>query len=117
MPTIPVIMLSARAGEEARIEGLGAGVDDYLIKPFSARELRARIGMHLETARLRAEASMTLRESESVSREMADHAPVMIWVTDDSEETSSSQIALTKIIRSRARRRDWAKLGEFGSPG
>jgi DNA-binding response OmpR family regulator len=41
--TIPLIMLSARAGEEARVEGLGAGADDYLIKPFSMAELIARI--------------------------------------------------------------------------
>jgi signal transduction histidine kinase/CheY-like chemotaxis protein len=40
---LPVIMLSARAGEEARVEGLSAGADDYLVKPFSARELRVRI--------------------------------------------------------------------------
>ncbi|HEX7887232.1 MAG TPA: ATP-binding protein [Phenylobacterium sp.] len=40
---LPVILLSARAGEEARVEGLAAGADDYLVKPFSARELRARI--------------------------------------------------------------------------
>ncbi len=37
---VPVIMLSARAGEESRVEGMEAGADDYLIKPFSARELR-----------------------------------------------------------------------------
>ena len=37
--TIPFILLSARAGEEARIDGLHAGADDYLVKPFSAREL------------------------------------------------------------------------------
>jgi PAS domain S-box-containing protein len=53
---IPVIFLSARAGEEARIEGLSAGADDYLIKPFSARELLARVGTHLEASRLRLEA-------------------------------------------------------------
>jgi PAS domain S-box-containing protein len=41
--TLPVILLSARAGEEARVEGLDAGADDYLIKPFSARELVARV--------------------------------------------------------------------------
>ncbi len=53
--TLPVIMLSARAGEESRIEGLAAGADDYLIKPFSARELLARVGSQLELARLRKE--------------------------------------------------------------
>jgi signal transduction histidine kinase len=50
---IPVIMLSARAGEESRIEGLQAGADDYLIKPFSARELIARVQVHLTLAQLR----------------------------------------------------------------
>ena len=41
--SIPVILLSARADEESRVEGLEAGADDYLIKPFSAQELRARV--------------------------------------------------------------------------
>ncbi|HKI01054.1 MAG TPA: ATP-binding protein, partial [Thermoanaerobaculia bacterium] len=53
---IPVIFLSARAGEEERIEGLSAGADDYLTKPFSVRELLARVGAHLEISRLRNEA-------------------------------------------------------------
>jgi PAS domain S-box-containing protein len=55
--SIPIILLSARAGEEARVEGLEKGADDYLIKPFSARELVARVGAHLELARVRREAS------------------------------------------------------------
>jgi signal transduction histidine kinase/CheY-like chemotaxis protein len=55
--TLPVIMLSARAGEEARIDGLEAGADDYLIKPFSARELVARVEAQLKMARLRKEAA------------------------------------------------------------
>jgi signal transduction histidine kinase/DNA-binding response OmpR family regulator len=50
---VPVILLSARAGEEARVEGLEAGADDYLVKPFSARELVARVGARLELVRLR----------------------------------------------------------------
>ena len=53
---IPVILLSARAGEESRVEGLEAGADDYLVKPFSARELLARVGANLEMARVRREA-------------------------------------------------------------
>jgi signal transduction histidine kinase len=52
---IPVIMLSARAGEEAQLEGLDAGADDYLVKPFSARELLARVGSQLALARTRRE--------------------------------------------------------------
>ena len=41
-PNLPVLLLSARAGQEAAIEGLEAGADDYLVKPFSAAELLAR---------------------------------------------------------------------------
>lgn len=52
---VPVILLSARAGEEARVEGLDAGADDYLVKPFAARELLARVGGALALARLRSE--------------------------------------------------------------
>ncbi len=81
---MPILLLSARAGEEARIEGFAAGADDYLVKPFSARELVARVGTHLEIARVRREATRGLRESEERFRNMADNAPVMIWVTDPS---------------------------------
>ncbi|MBW4491277.1 MAG: response regulator [Trichocoleus desertorum ATA4-8-CV12] len=52
---IPIILLSARAGEEARVEGLEAGADDYLIKPFSTRELLVRVEASLKLARLRRE--------------------------------------------------------------
>ncbi|MGE0402821.1 MAG: ATP-binding protein, partial [Kofleriaceae bacterium] len=51
---LPVIMLSARAGEEARVEGLRAGATDYLVKPFSARELLARVDGVLRDAALEA---------------------------------------------------------------
>jgi signal transduction histidine kinase len=50
---VPVVLLSARAGEEAVTDALESGADDYLVKPFSARELLARVGVHLETARVR----------------------------------------------------------------
>src|SRR5262249_15616737 len=51
--TIPIILLSARAGKESRVEGLGAGADDYLVKPFSARELLARVSARLTIAQIR----------------------------------------------------------------
>nr|WP_308807707.1 ATP-binding protein [Pseudoduganella aquatica] len=49
----PVLLLSARAGEEARIEGLNAGADDYLVKPFSANELLTRVEAQIMRGRLR----------------------------------------------------------------
>jgi PAS domain S-box-containing protein len=79
---LPFVMLSARAGEEARVEGLESGADDYLIKPFSARELMARVNANLEMARLRRDATSELLESEARFRNMANHAPVMMWVSD-----------------------------------
>ena len=60
--SIPVILLSARAGEESHVEGLEAGADDYLVKPFSARELLARVSAHLELARVRRLAATRERE-------------------------------------------------------
>lgn len=50
---VPVLLLSARAGQEASIEGLHAGADDYLVKPFAAAELLARVRANIELARLR----------------------------------------------------------------
>jgi signal transduction histidine kinase/FixJ family two-component response regulator len=58
--SIPVIMVSARAGEESHVEGLQAGADDYLVKPFSARELMARVRTQLQ---LRQRSSQILKHS------------------------------------------------------
>jgi two-component system NtrC family sensor kinase len=55
--TIPFVLLSARAGDEAVVSGLETGADDYLVKPFSARELLTRVKTHLEMARVRREAA------------------------------------------------------------
>ncbi|HYE57912.1 MAG TPA: ATP-binding protein, partial [Rhodothermales bacterium] len=89
---VPVVLLSARAGEEARIEGLEAGADDYLVKPFSARELTARVAATLELARVRREAAerekalraeteaalSALRVTEQRLREVFQRAPAII---------------------------------------
>jgi signal transduction histidine kinase/FixJ family two-component response regulator len=71
---IPVILLSARAGEEASIEALEAGADDYIVKPFSARDLRVRIEAQLLRAKARAIAAAHDRRR----REIFSHAPVAI---------------------------------------
>ena len=78
----PVILLSARAGEESRVEGLETGADDYLIKPFSARELLARVNSHLQMMQMRRDAADALRRSEARFRALADSAPAMLWVTE-----------------------------------
>lgn len=72
---IPIILLSARAGEEARIEGLEAGADDYLIKPFSARELLARVEANLKLAQLRqaaAQQAQALRLAAEAAKEQVE---------------------------------------------
>ncbi len=72
--TLPVILLSARAGEESRVEGIEAGADDYLVKPFTARELLARVTTHLAMSRLRrqaAERERELRHEAEAARERA----------------------------------------------
>ncbi len=61
--TLPVILLSARAGEESKVEGLDAGADDYLIKPFNARELLARVNVHLTLARIRQESASQVTQA------------------------------------------------------
>ncbi len=53
---IPIVLLSARVDQDTLVDALASGADDYLIKPFSPRELRARVRTHLELARARREA-------------------------------------------------------------
>lgn len=65
---LPLILLSARAGEDAAIDGLNAGADDYLPKPFSARELLARVRTHLELSRVRRRWAEEIRNSEAQQR-------------------------------------------------
>lgn len=81
--SIPVILLSARAGEEAAIEGLEAGADDYLIKPFSTRELMARINTQLQISLLRQERSTNRFKNEflmTVTHELqAPLAAILAW--------------------------------------
>jgi signal transduction histidine kinase len=80
--TIPVVLLSARAGEESRVEGLGAGADDYLVKPFTARELLARVAAHLSMRRRRIEAEEALRESQATLQSFYDSSSFLMGVVE-----------------------------------
>jgi signal transduction histidine kinase/DNA-binding response OmpR family regulator len=80
---IPVILLSARAGEDASIEGLQSGADDYLVKPFSARELMARVDANLKLARIRAEAAKALRTRTAELETLLQTVPLAVWFTSD----------------------------------
>ena len=81
--TIPVIMLSARAGEESRVEGLVAGADDYLVKPFSARELLARVESHLNLQRERKRAEAELERLMLLETQARSSAEVANRVKDE----------------------------------
>ena len=79
---LAVILLSARAGEEAKIEGLQAGADDYLVKPFAANELLARVQRQVAQARERQGRQQEAEMRESYFHSLVDLAPVMLWTTD-----------------------------------
>jgi PAS domain S-box-containing protein len=80
---VPVILLSARAGEEARIDGLDAGADDYLVKPFSAREITARVGALLERSRLHHRVVETQRQRGEQFQTLLAEAPLGMFLVDD----------------------------------
>ncbi|MCG5447933.1 ATP-binding protein [Micromonospora hortensis] len=65
--TLPVLVLSARAGGEASVEGLSLGADDYLVKPFAAAELIARIRASIRRARDRAPAVAVVGDPATVA--------------------------------------------------
>jgi signal transduction histidine kinase/DNA-binding response OmpR family regulator/PAS domain-containing protein len=101
---LPVILVSARAGDEARIDGLDAGADDYLVKPFSARELLARVRSNLEMARVRQHAADQIR-SEAHRLEVLNRTGMTIaaeldldqlvqTVTDAAMELTTAQFAV-----------------------
>ena len=78
--TLPVILVSARAGEESRVAGMGAGADDYLVKPFRGRELLARVDAHLRLSRMRRQTEQALADSEQRFRAIFEQAAVGIAV-------------------------------------
>ncbi|WP_426179118.1 ATP-binding protein [Rhizorhabdus sp. FW153] len=83
----PLLLLSARAGEEATADGIEAGADDYLTKPFAARELIARVNANLSIARARLAVAEQVRASELRLRRLFENAPGFIAILNGPDLT------------------------------
>jgi PAS domain S-box-containing protein len=120
--TTPVILLSAREGEESRVEGIEAGADDYLVKPFSARELIARVEGRLDLQRMRREAQSALRESEARLSAVLQQLPVGLCVTDRNGRLTMSNAIMRAFVAENIPSRDprqmgrWRAFDEAGNP-
>jgi len=108
---IPVVILSARAGEEGVVEGLEAGADDYLVKPFSARELVARVQSNIELDRTRRTRD-ELARSQVLLAEAQRLAHVGSWEIDLADRRLSGSDELLRILGLTAH-----DLEELGYPG
>ncbi|HEX5659845.1 MAG TPA: ATP-binding protein, partial [Polyangiales bacterium] len=117
---VPVILLSARAGEEATLEGLQAGASDYMVKPFSARELLARVEGALRTARAQLDA---LNERARLSAVLASlQEGVVLQDSDGNVRFSNS--AANRLLELNDEQRagrvaldpEWRLRGDDGAP-
>ena len=105
LQTLPVILLSARAGEESRIEGMRSGADDYLVKPFSARELLARVAGHLDMARLRREANAERERLLARERAAVQHRDQFLGIASHELRTPITSLTLQWQLTQRAAQR------------
>ena len=84
--SVPVILLSARAGEDSLIEGMLSGADDYVVKPFTARELLARVEAHIKIAAFRREAHETEKRLQAELRASEREQLRLLAVMDQSTD-------------------------------
>ncbi|MGN6611944.1 MAG: SpoIIE family protein phosphatase [Angustibacter sp.] len=94
---VPVLMVSARGGEDGTIEGLEAGADDYLVKPFAARELMARVRVNLELDRVR-RTRRVLEHSQTLLDQAQRLAKVGSWEADLDADVLLASPELQRII-------------------
>jgi signal transduction histidine kinase len=80
---IPVILLTARAGEESKIVGWETGADDYLTKPFSSKELISRVSSQIKTQQIRTEALMDIAEQKKYSRKLEEMNRELIKMNEE----------------------------------
>lgn len=97
LAVVPVIMLSARAGEEGTLEGLQAGAVDYLVKPFSSRELLARVRVNLELDREQ-QVRHALEQSEELLDQAQRLARIGSWEIDLDTDTIVASHAFHELM-------------------
>lgn len=100
---IPVILLSARAGEESKVEGLEAGADDYLVKPFSARELFARTASVIALRDSQRQIAAAAQNENERIRRLFNQAPGFIAILRDADHRFEfANRAYERIVGGRA---------------
>ena len=115
LASTPIILLSARAGEESRVEGLQAGADDYLVKPFTARELIARVEVHLKLAKLRretAEREERLRMEAELERQRLNASQELLLETTRLYRELQEREAEIRALKDRLQRENLALRDE-----
>lgn len=104
LPALPVLILTARDGVEDRVQGLTAGADDYLTKPFSMAELQARLLALLRRARLPAFGG-TLEVASPATRHLRVDAKLpQAWLGDEALELTQREWALLSLLVTHAGR-------------
>jgi DNA-binding response OmpR family regulator len=98
LPALPVLVLTARDGVDDRVQGLNAGADDYLTKPFSMAELQARLSAMLRRARLPAFGGSLELTTQSTRRLRVDATLPQAWLDDEALELTQREWVLLSLL-------------------
>ncbi len=102
LPALPVLILTARDGVDDRVQGLNAGADDYLTKPFSMAELQARLDAMLRRSRLPAFGGSLELAGDTNRRLRVDATLPQAWLDDEALELTQREWALLSLLVSHA---------------
>jgi two-component system OmpR family response regulator len=98
LTALPVLVLTARDGVEDRVQGLNAGADDYLTKPFSMAELLARLQAMLRRSRLPAFGGSLEVESSGARRLRVDPVLPLAWLDEESMDLTQREWSLLSLL-------------------
>ena len=98
LPHLPVLILTARDDIDDRVQGLNAGADDYLTKPFDMAELLARLGAMLRRSRMPAFGGSLQTEGAPQHRLRLDPQLPMAWLGDEAMELTHREWSLLTLL-------------------